>query len=82
MSPLAEALAASPELFPAALDINSGAVTLWHLTEADYAWVTEQIVAVAKRHAQGRIVSSLEGGYSLSALGRSAGVHIRALAEL
>ena len=36
MSPLAEALAASPELFPAALDINSGAVTLWHLTEADY----------------------------------------------
>jgi len=53
-----------------------------NLTEADYAWVTEQIVAVAKRHAQGRIVSSLEGGYSLSALGRSAGVHIRALAEL
>src|SRR5438128_4857459 len=53
-----------------------------NLTEADYAWVTEQIVGLAKRHAQGRIVSSLEGGYALSALGRSVAVHIRALAEL
>jgi acetoin utilization deacetylase AcuC-like enzyme len=35
---------------------------------------------VAKEHAQGRIVSSLEGGYSLSALGRSAVAHVRALA--
>src|SRR5581483_6948303 len=41
-------------------------------TEADYAWVTRTLVEVANRHAQGRIVSSLEGGYNLSALGRSA----------
>jgi len=50
-------------------------------TEADYAWVTEQLVAVAGRHAQRRIVSSLEGGYALSALGRSAAEHVRVLVE-
>ncbi len=49
------------------------------LTEADYAWVTRELVAVANRHAQGRIVSALEGGYALSALGRSAAEHIREL---
>ena len=51
------------------------------LVEADYAWVTRELVAVAAMHAQGRIVSTLEGGYSLSALGRSAAEHIRALVE-
>jgi acetoin utilization deacetylase AcuC-like enzyme len=49
------------------------------LTEADYAWVTREMVAVANKYAQGRIVSTLEGGYSLPALGRSAGEHIREL---
>ena len=48
-------------------------------TEADYAWVTREIMAVANRHARGRIVSTLEGGYALSALGRSAAEHIREL---
>ncbi len=52
------------------------------LVEADYAWVTERLVEVAGRHAGGRIVSVLEGGYELQALGRSAAVHIRALAGL
>ncbi|MDO8958751.1 MAG: histone deacetylase family protein [Rhodocyclaceae bacterium] len=52
------------------------------LLEADYAWVTEQLVQVAKESAQGRIVSMLEGGYALSALGRSVAAHIKALAEL
>ena len=47
--------------------------------DADYAWVTRELVAVAKTHAQGRIVSSLEGGYNLSALGRSAAEHVREL---
>jgi len=51
-------------------------------TEADYAWVTTELVALAGRHAQGRIVSSLEGGYALSALGRSATEHVRALGKL
>ena len=51
------------------------------LTEADYAWVTRELVAVAARHAQRRIVSTLEGGYALSALGRSAAEHVRVLVE-
>ncbi len=49
------------------------------LVEADYAWVTRELLAVARKHAQGRIVSSLEGGYGLSALGRSVAEHVREL---
>jgi len=52
------------------------------LVEADYAWITRQIMAVAKQYAQGRIVSCLEGGYALSALGRSVVAHLKVLAEL
>ena len=52
------------------------------LVEADYAWITRQIKAVADRYAHGRIVSCLEGGYNLDALARSAEAHIRALADL
>jgi acetoin utilization deacetylase AcuC-like enzyme len=52
------------------------------LVEADYAWVTQKIKDLAERHAQGRIVSVLEGGYALSALGRSVVAHVKALAEL
>jgi acetoin utilization deacetylase AcuC-like enzyme len=50
--------------------------------DADYAWVTEQVKAVADRYAKGRIVSMLEGGYALSALGRSVVQHVRVLAGL
>ncbi|WP_092007082.1 histone deacetylase family protein [Polaromonas sp. OV174] len=52
------------------------------LTEQDYAWITMRVKDVAKRHAKGRIVSALEGGYNLSALGRSVEAHIRVLADL
>jgi acetoin utilization deacetylase AcuC-like enzyme len=52
------------------------------LVEADYAWLTRQIMAVAAEHAEGRIVSCLEGGYNLSALGRSVVAHMKVLAEL
>jgi acetoin utilization deacetylase AcuC-like enzyme len=48
-------------------------------TEQDFAWVTRTLMAVAARHAQGRVVSTLEGGYALSALGRSAAEHVREL---
>src|SRR5690606_42150939 len=41
------------------------------MVEGDYAWITDQLVTLAERTAQGRIVSMLEGGYNLSALGRS-----------
>ena len=52
------------------------------LVEADYVWITEQVMGVAARHAGGRIVSVLEGGYDLSALGRSVAAHIKTLAGL
>jgi len=45
----------------------------------DYAWVTEKLVSVAAEHCQGRLVSSLEGGYDLAALAASVAVHVRAL---
>jgi len=52
------------------------------LNEQDYAWITQRIKDVAKRHARGRMVSSLEGGYNLGALARSVEAHIRVLADL
>jgi acetoin utilization deacetylase AcuC-like enzyme len=52
------------------------------LTEADYAWVTGALKSIAKKYAHGRIVSALEGGYELHALGRSALAHIKVLSGL
>jgi acetoin utilization deacetylase AcuC-like enzyme len=49
------------------------------LVERDFAWVTAEIKKIADRYAGGRVVSSLEGGYALSALGRSVAAHINAL---
>ncbi len=49
------------------------------LVEADYEWLTQQVMAVAGRHSGGRAVSCLEGGYSLSALARSAAAHVKVL---
>ncbi len=51
------------------------------LVEDDYAWITGELKALAARHAQGRIVSMLEGGYGLQALGRSVAAHIAVLAH-
>jgi acetoin utilization deacetylase AcuC-like enzyme len=62
--------------FDAHLEDDMGGMKL---VEADYAWVTRELVELATRHAHGRIVSTLEGGYALSALGRSATEHVRAL---
>jgi acetoin utilization deacetylase AcuC-like enzyme len=47
--------------------------------EADYAWVTRELCAVADRHCRGRIVSCLEGGYVLSSLSRSVAAHVKVL---
>jgi acetoin utilization deacetylase AcuC-like enzyme len=52
------------------------------LVEADYAWITSRIKDVAIKHSKRRIVSCLEGGYSLSALGRSVEAHLRVLADV
>lgn len=52
-----------------------------NLREADFAWATQKVMAVAERHAGGRIVSVLEGGYDLEALAKSAAAHVAALME-
>jgi acetoin utilization deacetylase AcuC-like enzyme len=52
------------------------------LSDDDYTWVTERIVALAQRHAKRRIVSTLEGGYELNALGRAVARHIKALMQV
>ena len=51
------------------------------LVEDDYAWMTRELMKVAGQHADGRIVSMLEGGYNLAALGRSAVAHVKTLTE-
>ena len=52
------------------------------LVEADYAWITRKVMEIASEYAKGRIVSCLEGGYNLSALGRSVIAHVKTLADL
>jgi len=49
------------------------------LDEEDYTWITERLLEVADRHAGGRLVSALEGGYDLPALGASVAAHIRVM---
>src|SRR5258706_2557693 len=49
------------------------------LGDEDYRWVTEKLVDVAERHAGGRVVSTLEGGYNTDALGRCVVEHVRVL---
>ncbi len=49
------------------------------LKEADFAWATEALMKAARRHAGGRLISMLEGGYNLEALGRSVAAHVKAL---
>jgi acetoin utilization deacetylase AcuC-like enzyme len=74
-----------PELviFSAGFDAHiEDDMAMLQFRDADYRWVTEQVKAIADRHAKGRIVSMLEGGYSLPALGRSVVQHLRVLAGL
>ena len=52
------------------------------LVEQDYVWMTQRIKEMARKHAKGRIVSCLEGGYNLSALSRSVEAHLRVLADV
>ena len=49
------------------------------LVDADYEWVTRQLMRVAERHARGRVVSCLEGGYVLNPLARSVAAHVKVL---
>jgi acetoin utilization deacetylase AcuC-like enzyme len=75
----------SPQLviFSAGFDAHAeDEMAMLRFSDADYAWVTEQLKAVADKHSDGRMVSMLEGGYALSALGRSAVQHIKVMAGL
>ena len=65
--------------FDAHREDNMGGLAL---NDDDYVWVTEVLKKLAANHAQGRVVSMLEGGYALPALGRCASAHIRILAGL
>jgi acetoin utilization deacetylase AcuC-like enzyme len=74
-----------PELivFSAGFDAHAeDDMAMLRFTDSDYAWVTAQVKQVAERYAGGRMVSALEGGYALSALGRSAMQHMRVLAGI
>jgi acetoin utilization deacetylase AcuC-like enzyme len=57
-------------------------MAMLRFVDQDYAWVTQQVKSVADRYAGGRIVSVLEGGYALSALGRSVVQHLKVLGGL
>lgn len=57
-------------------------MAMLRFTESDYTWVTQRIKEVAEKYAGGRIVSVLEGGYALSALGRSVVAHLKVLGAL
>ena len=68
-------------LFSAGFDAHvEDDMAMLRFVDADYAWVTAQVKQATERHTGGRIVSMLEGGYSLPALGRSAAQHLRVLA--
>jgi acetoin utilization deacetylase AcuC-like enzyme len=51
------------------------------LTEGDFSWVTSEMVVIAKKYAEGRIVSTLEGGYEFESLARSTAAHLKALLD-
>jgi acetoin utilization deacetylase AcuC-like enzyme len=75
----------SPQLviFSAGFDAHAeDDMAMLRFSDADYAWVTAELKAIADKHCGGRMVSMLEGGYALSALGRSAVQHIKVMAGL
>jgi acetoin utilization deacetylase AcuC-like enzyme len=81
--PALEAFAPELVVFSAGFDAHSeDDMAMLRFVDADYGWVTRQVREIAERHAGGRMVSMLEGGYALPALGRSATQHIKVLAGL
>jgi acetoin utilization deacetylase AcuC-like enzyme len=80
--PAVEAHAPELILISAGFDAHSrDPLANLNLTEADFAWVTERLCDIADAHARGRVVSTLEGGYDLSALAASVAAHVRVLME-
>lgn len=52
-----------------------------NLTDEDFAWITRELCGLADRHAEGRVVSALEGGYDLDALASASAAHVKALMD-
>jgi acetoin utilization deacetylase AcuC-like enzyme len=81
--PALERFAPQLVLFSAGFDAHAeDDMAMLRLVDSDYGWVTQEIKAIADRHADGRVVSMLEGGYALSALGRNVVQHLRVLAGM
>jgi acetoin utilization deacetylase AcuC-like enzyme len=81
--PALEAFQPQLVIFSAGFDAHAeDDMAMLRLGDADYGWATAKVKEVADRSAGGRIVSALEGGYALSALGRSVVQHLRVLAGL
>lgn len=82
MLPVVDAFAPELVMISAGFDAHErDPLASLRLVEDDFAWITRELVAIARRHAQGRVVSVLEGGYDLLALGESVRAHLRALGE-
>ena len=78
--PALDAFAPELVLISAGFDAHRGdPLAQLLLEEADYTWITEQLLEIAYRHSAGRVVSTLEGGYDLVALAASAAAHVRVL---
>ena len=81
--PALDAFAPQLIIFSAGFDSHAeDDMAMLRFTDGDYAWVTRELKKVADRYSKGRMVSMLEGGYDLSALGRSAVQHIKVMAGL
>ncbi len=84
----ADILPAIDAFAPALIMVSAGfdahradPLAMLELVEDDYRWVTAQLVELARKHSEGRVVSVLEGGYDLSALSNSALAHLNALRQ-
>jgi acetoin utilization deacetylase AcuC-like enzyme len=78
--PAVEAFAPGLLIISAGFDAHAAdPLAQLRLREPDFAWLTTELCAVAERCAEGRVVSLLEGGYDLRALGASVAAHVRAL---
>jgi len=78
--PAVEAFAPELLIISAGFDAHAAdPLAQLRVKEPDFAWLTEALCALADRCCAGRVVSLLEGGYDLDALGRSVAVHVRAL---
>jgi acetoin utilization deacetylase AcuC-like enzyme len=84
----ADILPAIDSFAPALVMVSAGfdahradPLAMMELVEDDYRWVTTQLVGLAEKHSEGRVVSVLEGGYDLNALAQSALAHLKALRQ-